>query len=126
MQGIWILTTFLYFLQQASPVERSEFPLERCNYWLCHGNVAWVETNSTAVQRRSIGWRMEVTEVISRDLVVAAVLKRHPRELIWVDPTREPSTYVIVQVNLRQHYLLEAERAQAALKLLKEPSDLLS
>jgi hypothetical protein len=126
MQGIWILTTFLYFLQQAPPVERSEFPLEKGNYWLYQGNVAWVETNSTAVQRRTINWRMEVTEVISRDLVVAAVLKGHPRDLIWFDPKREPGSYVIVQVNLRKHYLLEGDRAQVVLKRLKDPSDLLS
>jgi len=121
-----ILAVFLYVLTQALPPERSEFPLEKGTFWVYDGNVAWVAPNTPAVQRQTINWRMEVIDVISRDLVVAAVVKGHPRDLISFDPKREPGVYVIVQVNLRKHYLLEGERAQTVLKRVKDPSDLLS
>jgi hypothetical protein len=126
MNSIWILATFLVLLTQALLGERSEFPLEKGTFWVYDGNVAWVAPNTTEVQRRTINWRMEIIDVISRDLVIAAVVKGHPRDLISFDPKREPGVSVIVQVHLRKHYLLEGERAQAVLKRVKDPSDLLS
>jgi hypothetical protein len=125
MNTIRILATFLVLLTQAFG-ERSEFPLEKGTFWDYDGNVAWVAPNTAVVQRQTITWRMEIIDVISRDLVVAAVVKGHPRDLISFDPKREPGVSVIVQVHLRKHYLLEGERAQAVLKRLKDPSDVLS
>jgi len=121
-----ILAAFFFVLTQALPPERSEFPLDKGTFWVYAGNVTWVTPETPAVQRRTITWRMEIVDVIPRDLLVAAVVKGHPRDLIWFDPKREPGVYVIVQVNLRKHYLLEGERAQTVLKRVKDPADLLS
>jgi len=125
MNTVWMLTTLFYVLTQGPPPERPEFPLEKGTYWVYEGNVVWTAPNSTTVQRQSVKWRMEVTDVISRDLLVVAVLKGYPRDLLGFDPKKEPGVSVIIQVSGRKHYLLDGVRAQAALKRIKDPSDLL-
>ena len=125
MNTVWMLTTLFYFLTQGPPPERPEFPLEKGTYWVYGGNVAWTAPKSTIVQRQSVKWRMEVADVISRDMLVMAVLKGYPRDLLGFDPKKEPGVYVIIQVSGRKHYLLAGERAKAALKRIKDPSDLL-
>jgi hypothetical protein len=125
MNAVWFLSALFFLLPQAPPPDHAEFPLEKGNYWVYEGNVAWTDGNTKTVQRRSIQWRMEVTDVISRGLVVGVVLRGHPHDLIDFEPKRQPGVYVILQVHQRKYYLLAGERAQLALKRLQEPSDLL-
>ena len=111
----WLLTLALGFLGQSPVAERHEFPLEPGMYWNYEGNVVWAEPGASAVQRRQITWRMEIVEVITRDWTTAAVLKGHPRDLVFFDPKREPRTLLLVSVNLQKYYLLEGDRVQPAL-----------
>jgi hypothetical protein len=121
----WFLTLALGFLAQNLFAERHEFPLEPGRYWDYQGNVVWADPGASAVQRRTVTWRMEIVEVITRDWTTAAVLKGHPRDLMFFDPKREPRTSLLVSVNLQKYYLLEDDRAQEALSRLKDPQDLL-
>ena len=121
----WLLTLALGFLGQSPVAERHEFPLEPGMYWNYEGNVVWAEPGASAVQRRQITWRMEIVEVITRDWTTVAVLKGHPRDLVFFDPKREPRTSLLVSVNLQKYYLLEGDRVQPALNRLKDPKDLL-
>jgi len=122
----WLLTLVLYFLGQNPNAERHEFPIEPGMYWIYEGNVVWPEPGATAVQRRQITWRMEITEVITRVWSTVAVVKGHPRDLVFFDPKREPRTSLLVSVNLQKYYLIESDRVQAALNRLKDPTDLLT
>jgi hypothetical protein len=115
----------LGLLGQNPVADAHEFPLEAGMYWNYEGNVVWSEAGASAVQRRQMTWRMEIVEVITRDWTTAAVLKGHPRDLVFFDPKREPRTSILVSVNLQKYYLPEGDRAQAALNRLKDPQDLL-
>ena len=88
----WLLTLALGFLGQSPVAEPHEFPLEPGMYWNYEGNVVWAEPGASAVQRRQIAWRTEIVEVITRDWTTVAVLKGHPRDLVFFDPKREPRT----------------------------------
>ena len=121
----WLLSLALGFLGQSQVAERHEFPFEPGMYWNYEGNVVWTEPGTSAVQRRPITWRMEIVEVITRDWTTVAVLKGHPRDLVFFDPKREPRTSLLVSVNLQKYYLLEGDRVQPALNRLKDSKDLL-
>ena len=121
----WLLTLALGFLGQNPAIDRPEFPLEPGMYWNYEGNVVWTEPGASAVQRRRITWRMEVVEVITRDWTTTAVLKGHPRDLVFFDSKREPRTSLLVSVNNQKYYLLEGDRVQPVLTRLRDPKDLL-
>ena len=126
MGNSWISLIVLYLFSQVQGPAPPDLPLEKGSYWVYRGNVAWTAANSATVQRQSIEWRTEVTEVIERDSLVVAVLKGHPRDLISFEPKRQPGLHLLVQVSGRKHYMVSAPRAETVLKRIKDPSDLLA
>ena len=100
---IGLLTSLVARWRRMRP-SAAEWPLEPGGFWVYAGNVAWVPSGGTAVQRRALTWRMEVTDLVEREFAVAAVVTGHPRDLIAYQPGREPRTSLIVRVNGGRHY----------------------
>lgn len=82
------------------------FPLVRGNRWVYRGTVSYVDDG--VVGERKITWTMEVTEVIRRGSVTAALLLGHPDDLPFTDGTGSRGEWIVVRSLNGSHYLLEA------------------
>jgi hypothetical protein len=114
----------LQALAQGTP-EPAQFPLTPGMFWIYSGNVAWSTPGTPSVQRRSITWRMEIGELVEREFAVAVVVTGYPRDLVFYEPDRSPRRWLIVRINGGRHYLIDPDRADAVLRRMKDPADLL-
>jgi hypothetical protein len=106
---------------EAEPV----FPLSKGSYWIYQGNVKWTKAGAGEVVEKTLTWKMEVVEVLSRGQVMAVVLKGFPADLAQYREDTEPGEYLIVRVGPGKFFLLRSRRAQGALKRLRDANDLL-
>lgn len=100
-------------------------PMTKGTYWVYTGPVKWTPEDSNEVQEQVMTWKMEITDSFQRDGIRAAVVKGHPSDLAFYEEGRAPRDYLIVSVNDQKYYLLNAERAQAALRRFKDSEDVL-
>jgi hypothetical protein len=99
------------------------FPLARGAFWVYRGPTSWTPAGSDQVIERVLTWRMEITDVISRAGVQAAVVTGHPLDLAWYEEDRRPRDYLIVSVDDQKYYLLQGDRVAVATKRLRDPDD---
>lgn len=100
-------------------------PLAPGTVWTYAGTVKWTSAETQRVEEKSVEWKMEVEERLSRGHVHAAVLRGHPSDLAHYREGRAPGTYLVVRVGPGKYYLLRGRRAQEALQRLRDPNDLL-
>lgn len=115
----------------AQPRENTEtpFPLIKGSYWIYKGTVKWTQAgsidingkrSSCKVLEKTLTWKVEVIETISRGHVFAAILKGHPGDLVNYEEGRDRGDYLIIRVGLGKFYKLSGERGKEALKRLKD------
>jgi hypothetical protein len=100
-------------------------PLAPGTVWIYAGTVKWTNAETQRVEEKSVDWKVEVGERLSRGHVNAAVLRGHPSDLAHYREGRAPGTYLVVRVGPGKYYLLRGRRAQEALERLRDPNDLL-
>jgi hypothetical protein len=107
---------------EAQPVE-DPLPLAIGNAWTYIGDVWWAPPNSRTVYRENVKWTMEVTDIVERDGLRAAVIKGHPQDLMLYEEGREQGDYLLIATDSGKYYLLDGERAEAALDQVRDLSD---
>ncbi|HEV2350551.1 MAG TPA: hypothetical protein VG028_11975 [Terriglobia bacterium] len=94
------------------------FPLAKGTYWVYRGPV---ESGSSAgTIRKTITWKMEITDVIKRQDISAAVVRGFPGDLWWYTEDAKPRDSLIVQVFPSRFYLLGPNEIQKALGALRD------
>jgi hypothetical protein len=109
----------------AAPAAGAPFPMAKGTYWVYSGPTKWTPADSAEVQDQVMTWRMEITDTLQREGISLAVMKGHPSDLAFYQDGEPPSDYVIVNVNDQRYYRLSGERAQSALKRIKDTEDVL-
>lgn len=114
--------------QQLNPFDEPEpvedpFPLAVGNTWTYTGDVWWAPPDSRTVYRENVKWKMEIIDIVERDGLRAAVIKGHPQDLMLYEQGREQGDYLLIATDSGKYYLLDGERAAAALDQVRDPSD---
>jgi hypothetical protein len=99
------------------------FPLAKGAFWVYEGPVTWTPDGADKPQEKVMTWKMEITDVIERDWVQAAVVKGHPMDLAFYEEGRKPDDYLLVSVRGQQYYLVAGDAVADALKKLKDAED---
>jgi hypothetical protein len=112
--------------QQLNPFEEPEpvedpLPLAVGNTWTYTGDVWWAPPDSRTVYRENVKWKMEITDIVERDGLRAAVITGHPQDLMLYEEGREQGDYLLIATDSGKYYLLDGERAAAALKQVRDP-----
>lgn len=107
---------------EAQPVE-DPLPLAIGNTWTYIGNVWWAPAGARTVYRENVKWTMEVTDIVERDGLRAAVIKGHPQDLMLYEEGREQGDYLLIATDSGKYYLLDGERAKAALDQVRDLSN---
>ena len=111
--------------EKAPEVKTQDFPLAKGSYWVYKGAAKWTRRGTGEVVENAVTWKMEVTHVIEREHVRAAVLKGHPGDLAWYEEGKERGDYLILRVGPGKFYLLEGEEMAKALDGLRREGELL-
>lgn len=98
------------------------FPLAGGTYWLYRG-VVRLGGEDDKVTETSVSWRMEVTTVIRREGLVAAVVRGFPSELNWSDGEKKPGESLVIASADGKFYQIEGEGTAAGLRRLQDPND---
>ncbi len=92
---IVVASTLCLFLSssfRANPQPAKEFdkvfPLAKGTYWIYRGPVESGGSNGSI--SKTISWKMEVTDVIARQDIKAAVVKGFPDDLWWYTENTQP------------------------------------
>jgi hypothetical protein len=114
--------------QQLNPFDEPEpvedpLPLAIGNAWTYTGDVWWAPPNSRTVYRENVKWKMEITDIVERDGLRAAVIKGHPQDLMLYEQGREQGDYLLIATDSGKYYLLDGERAAVALEQVRDPSN---
>ncbi len=114
--------------QQLNPFDEPEpvedpLPLAIGNAWTYTGDVWWAPPNSRTVYRENVKWKMEITDIVERDGLRAAAIKGHPQDLMLYEEGREQGDYLLIATDSGKYYLLDGERATAALDQVRDPSN---
>lgn len=114
--------------QQLNPFDEPEpvedpLPLAIGNAWTYTGDVWWAPPESRTVYRENVKWKMEITDIVERDGLRAAVIKGHPQDLMLYEKGREQGDYLLIATDSGKYYLLDGERARAALEQVRDPSN---
>jgi len=97
-----------YFATQESQrIGQVIFPLVPGACWTYKGLVRWTEGEE--VKEKSITWKMEVIESITRGEVTGYHMVGNPRELVWYTDGQEPREYAILQVGSNKFYYADVE-----------------
>jgi len=102
------------------------FPLKKGNYWLYKGRARWTPSGTGQVKEKTLTWKMEVTDVIGREFITAAVLKGHPQDVAWYEDGAKRGDYLILAVGDDLYYFIEGLRVNEVLYRLKDEDDILS
>jgi hypothetical protein len=103
--------------------QRGGFPMQKGYCWVYRGGATWVEIGSSAVRETTLTWRMEVTEVIERRHVRAAVLDGFPADLNWFSTGQERKVYLLVEIGTGAYYLVAEPRAEDVRARLMDTGD---
>lgn len=111
----------------SAPVQGADyFPLKVGNYWLYEGVTRWAPPGSSRVLQKKVTWKMEVTEIIQREFITAAVIKGHPQDLANGEKRNERGDYLIIAIGEDVFYFLEGLRVSEVLARLRDDKDILS
>lgn len=99
------------------------FPLNKGTYWIYRGPVESGE-NST-VLKKTVDWKMEVTDIIERQDTKAAVVKGFPQDLWWYSEKNQRGDYLIIQVFPARFYLVQGDAVKKALDALRDSNNIL-
>jgi len=102
------------------------FPLKKGNYWLYKGRARWTPSGTGQVKEKTLTWKMEVTDVIGREFITAAVLKGHPQDVAWYEDGTKRGDYLILAIGDDLYYFIEGMRVNEVLYRLKDEDDILS
>ena len=103
-----------------------EFPLSKGAYWVYQGNTKWTKRDlSGEVIERTLTWKMEVVDTITRGHVYAAVLKGHPGDLNFYHEGKEPGDYLIIRVGREKYYILDGKAMKRPLGILRREGNFL-
>lgn len=81
----------------AEPIKLKDyFPLSKGTVWIYEGMVKWNGTADKKPDEKLMRWSMEVIDTFEESFFSAALLRGHPSDLMFYDPNRKPSEYVIV------------------------------
>jgi hypothetical protein len=103
-----------------------DFPLFKGAFWVYEGKAKWTRRGTGEVVETAVTWKMEVTQMIERQHVQAAVLKGHPLDLAWYEEGKARGDYLVVRVGPGKYYLLDGEEMRKALDALRRGGDLLA
>jgi hypothetical protein len=115
------LLVFSNFSPQEIPSENDFggiFPLNKGTYWIYRGPVE--SGGATATISKTITWKMEITDVIKRQDITAAVVNGFPDDLWWYTTDTKPCDSLIVQVFPERFYLLQPDKIGKALAALRD------
>jgi hypothetical protein len=112
-------------INAAAPKAAAPFPMTKGTYWVYSGPTKWTPVDATEAKEQVMTWKMEITDTFQREGIGLAVVKGHPSDLAFYEDGRTPGDYVIVNVNDQKYYLLSGDRAQSALKQIKDTEDAL-
>ena len=113
-----IFPIFLVAQKRAADEFDMIFPLAKGNYWVYRGPVE--SGGSTGTIRKTITWKMEITDVIKRQDISAALVRGFPDDLWWYTEDRKPRDSLIVQVFPARFYLLGPSEIQKALDAVRD------
>ncbi len=99
------------------------FPLTKGTYWIYRGPVESGGSNGSI--SKIISWKMEVTHVIARQDIKAAVVKGFPDDLWWYNENTQPRDYLIVQLFPARFYLLNQTEVKKAFDALRDDKNIL-
>jgi hypothetical protein len=109
---------------EVNALQAGGIPLEKGNYWLYKGRIKYVEPGVERPAEKSVALKMEITDIIIRDGVTAAVVKGYPLDLTGFDGFAAPrGNYLLVRAGHGSYYLLSGEDAINGLKKLKDNDD---
>ncbi len=129
-----IVSLILLFLLNASNsgaastdvISAGDMPLEKGNYWIYKGTVKYQKEGVEKPVEKTIALKMEISDIIVRDAITAAVVKGYPLDIAGFDGSSVPrGDYVLVRAGYGSYYLLSGEDSITALKKLKDGSDVL-
>ncbi len=102
----------------------SGIPMSAGNYWIYKGNVKYLKEGTQKEFSRPITFRMEITDVIKRENITAAVLKGYPLDLSrFTGLPAERGDYLLVLAGCGSYYLLSGESAVNAMKKINDEND---
>lgn len=103
-----------------------EFPLAEGAYWIYRG-VVRLAGEGDNVTETNVSWRMEVTKVIQREGLTAAVVRGFPGELNWSDGEKKPGESLVIVSDEGKFYHIGEDAgenaAAAGLRRLENPHD---
>jgi hypothetical protein len=104
-----IILLFLIVLQSLTAIGQKaiNFPLSKGNYWVYEGKVKWTSSGSSTVKEKEVQWKMEVTDVIKREHLTAAIIKGYPLDLAWYSDSTKRGNYIILFDSTRYHLIEE-------------------
>lgn len=107
-------------------VSAGDIPLEKGNYWIYKGTVKYQKEGIEKPSQKTVALKMEISDIIVRDAVTAAVVKGYPLDIAGFDGSSAPrGDYVLVRAGYGSYYLLSGEDSINALKKLKDGNDAL-
>lgn len=102
----------------------SAIPMSAGNYWIYKGNVKYLKEGTQKEFSELITFKMEITDVIKRENITAAVLKGYPLDLSgFTGLPAERGDYMLVLAGSGSYYLLSGESAANAMKKIKNEND---
>jgi hypothetical protein len=101
-----------------------DIPLEKGNYWIYKGTVKYQKEGVEKPSQKMAALKMEISDIIVRDAITAAIVKGYPLDIAGFDGSSVPrGDYVIVRAGCGSYYLLSGEDSINALKKLKDGDD---
>jgi len=113
-----VFSSFFSLHAQSAKNFDNVFPLTKGTYWVYRGPVK--SGDATVLISKTITWKMEVTDVIKRQDITAAVVNGVPDDLWWYTENTMPQDSLIVQVFPARFYLLGPDEIQKALGALRD------
>ena len=133
-----VILLFICLWEMTAPAKqtvKAGFPLSKGSYWVYRGRVKGRETQvncgSTKPVEQALTWKMEVVETINRGQIIAAVFKgflndlKDPRGIKGGKIEMPRTDYLLIRVGEEKYYLLDDDMMAAALKRLRDRTDLL-
>ena len=107
-------------------ISAGNLPLEKGNYWIYKGTVKYQKEGVEKPSQKLVTLKMEISDIIVRDAITAAVVKGYPLDIAGFDGSSVPrGDYIIVRAGYGSCYLLSGEDSINALKKLKDGNDVL-
>ena len=121
-----LFNTAISVAASSEAVSTGDIPLEKGNYWIYKGTVKYQKEGIEKPSQKTVALKMEISDIIVRDAITAAVVKGYPLDIAGFDGSSVPrGDYVLVRAGYGSYYLLSGEDSINALKKLKDGNDAL-